>query len=1063
MTINANIRDRAYQFFIEEAPELLHTLESNLLTLSQARNASTVHSLMRAAHSIKGGAASVGLTDIASLAHRLENIFKALYSETLEIDQRLEDDLLRAFDCLRLPLMEQITTGSFQPSALTTADRLFDQLETRLGDALLRTETYVPSAADLGVDMITSIFEVDVAQGLDRLTTVLENPQEQEIAGELRAQAEVFAGFAELLNLPTFGAIATATQQALNTNPDQVLEIAYLALTEFEQSRQAILSGELAGGAGPSTELLALTQPLAHRQAVTQPPVMAEPQSQEQHLEPVSEPLSEPLRELVEEPLDWKRAIVESDTVIDAELFASELPHRVSQSETSSLVPAEARFNELVSLAAETPEPTTLDISSSVQFESDRFQQTPKRPGFSVRVDADRLERMNNLVGELVTNRDGVALQNTQLQESVRELLSRLGRFQGVMNRLRELSDQLLIAPEVPARSRGETGRTGTETEARSTPQSQSSEEQPESAATNSTINRAINHVIDSVIHNSPNVAANVEFDALEMDRYSTIHSHMQEIFEEMVQLEEVAGDITLFAQQSNQSLDQQRHTLNRLRDELVWARMLPLSEVLNRFPRMVRDMSSMYGKPVQLTLSGENILIERAMLEKLYDPLLHLLRNAFDHGIEPAHLRQQQGKPAEGTIEIQSYYKGNQTLIEIRDDGQGLNLTRIQRRALELGWLSPEQLPTLPPEKLLNLIFEPGFSTAAQVSELSGRGVGLDVVQEQIHSIKGRVAVTSTPGKGTTFTLSLPFTLTITKLVTCLVGPVTVALPADNIEEILTPQKNQIRETAGQRLIYWREEILPVYRVADLLDYNCPLPDANNHKPASLELPKDWAAPMLILRQGQQFAVLEVDRLLAEQELLIKPFGSAIAPPDYIYACTVLAEGSLVPVIDGAALLARVKPTNSSALTYQVAAPSTLTPLPALPPKGLTSVRTVQLPTILVVDDSTTLRRTMALFLEREGFRVLQARNGQEAIDQLQAGTAVRLIVCDIEMPNMNGFEFLSYRRQDPNLLDIPVVMLTSRSNDKHRWLAMQLGATAYFTKPYLEQEFLSALKDLI
>jgi chemotaxis family two-component system sensor histidine kinase/response regulator PixL len=250
---------------------------------------------------------------------------------------------------------------------------------------------------------------------------------------------------------------------------------------------------------------------------------------------------------------------------------------------------------------------------------------------------------------------------------------------------------------------------------------------------------------------------------------------------------------------------------------------------------------------------------------------------------------------------------------------------------------------------------------------------------------------------------------------------------------------------------------------MADLLEYHCPLPDAATVKPASLDLPKDWAAPMLILRQGQQFAVLEVDRLLAEQELLIKPFGSAIAPPDYLYACTVLAEGSLVPVIDGAALLSRVKPVNPTALTYQLAAQPALKSLPAAPPRALTSVRPVQLPTILVVDDSTTLRRTMAMFLEREGFRVLQARNGQEAIDQLQSGTAVRLIICDIEMPNMNGFEFLSYRRQDVNLLNIPVVMLTSRSNDKHRWLAMQLGATAYFTKPYLEQEFLNALKQLL
>ncbi len=1042
MTIHSDIRDHAYLFFVEEAPELLHTLESGLLTLRQERSNTAVHSLMRAAHSIKGGAASVGLTDIASLAHRLENIFKALYNDTLEIDAQLENELLQAFDCLRSPLMDQITTGAFADTALSDAEPLFNQIEARLGDALLQAETYMPSAAELGVDMIASIFEVDVADGLERLATVLENPHEQEVAGELRAQIEVFAGFAELLNLAEFEAIAAAVQQALQANPDQVLEIAYLALTDFGDYREAVLSNRLAMAAGPSQALLSLTQPLVidgfHPESTVEFEMpqdainessLTDSLIDESSLTDLS--LADSLKWVTEQnslPVLEGEPVAADEPLMDA-LFEPLLDFELGAEEVTSLVLVEQPLQEIGSPALLNPAPSQLESKP-------RFQETnvPKAPTASVRVDADRLERMNNLVGELAINRDSVFLQNSQLQESLKELLNRFGRFQGLISRLQELSDQMLVVPEVRAK-------------------------QPAEPA-------AIAATQNGLVWTAPTaemaVPATIEFDSLEMDRYSTLHSQIQEILEDLALLEEGVGDTSLFAQQSNQSLDQQRHMLNRLRDELVWARMLPLGEILSRFPRTLRDLSSTYGKPVRLNLSGENILIERAVLEKLYDPLLHLLRNAFDHGIEPAYLRQHQGKPETGLIEIQAYYKGNQTIIEVRDDGQGLNLERIRDRALELGWLSPEQLPTIAPDQLLNLIFEPGFSTAPQVTELSGRGVGLDVVQSQLQSVKGTVKVTSTLGKGTTFTLAMPLTLTITKLVTCLVGPVTLAFPTDSIEEIITPQPNQIRQNSGQRLIYWREQILPIYRLAEVLEYACPLPEPMN-KASTVEFPKDWAAPVLILRQGQHFAGLEVDRLLAEQELVIKPFGKAIAPPDYIYACTTLAEGSLVPVIDGTALLARVsQPTKTSAITYQASAqPSHV--LPALPSQGLTSVKPVQMPTILVVDDSTTLRRTMALFLERAGFRVLQARNGQEAIDQLQRGTTVKLVVCDIEMPNMNGFEFLSFRRQDTHLAKIPVVILTSRSNDKHRWLAMQLGATDYFTKPYQEQELLDSLKALM
>ena len=437
----------------------------------------------------------------------------------------------------------------------------------------------------------------------------------------------------------------------------------------------------------------------------------------------------------------------------------------------------------------------------------------------TVRVDAERLEQINNLVGELAINRSGLSLQNDQLQGSLKALLSRFARFHSRVSNLRKLSDRILVEPE------------------RTRYDSQVSAELQHSVG--------MSPSTESLPLQSADLGSTAaEFDPLEMDSYSALDTQLQEILEDMVQLEESVDDITLFAKQSDERLEQQQHMLTQLQDDLIWSRMLPLGEVLNRFPRILRNLSTSYNKPVSLKLTGTDVLIDKAVLEKLYTPLLHLLRNAFDHGVESPDIRRRQGKAEQGQIEIRAYHRGNQTIIEVRDDGQGLNLDRIRHRALELGWLSPERLALTPPNHLLELIFEPGFSTAHQVSKLSGRGVGLDVVRSQLRSIKGTVMVTSTPGKGATFTLAVPLTLTIFKLIIVSADTAAIAMPADDIEEILTPQANQTQMLGAQQFLKWREQIVPIYRLSDLLEYTCPLPETLPSKALfTVPSPKDWGS----------------------------------------------------------------------------------------------------------------------------------------------------------------------------------------------------------------------------
>jgi chemotaxis family two-component system sensor histidine kinase/response regulator PixL len=466
--------------------------------------------------------------------------------------------------------------------------------------------------------------------------------------------------------------------------------------------------------------------------------------------------------------------------------------------------------------------------------------------------------------------------------------------------------------------------------------------------------------------------------------------------------------------------------------------------------------------------LSGTEVLVDKAVLEKLYDPLLHLLRNGFDHGIETPEIRRQQGKPEQGSISINAYYQGNQTVIEVKDDGQGLNINKIAKKAIEQELLSAEAIANASQEDLFNLIFEPGFSTADKVSEISGRGVGMNVVRSQLEALKGTISVNSSLGKGTTFTLRLPLTLTIAKLLVCSIGTTAFALPSDSIEEIIIPVAEQIKLSGERRFLLWHQQLVPVYPVKDLLQYNCTIPAANLNSKAleTIATPKEWALPLLLLRRGQELFALEIESLINEQELVIKPLGKTLSAPIYIYGCTILSDGTLIPVISGASLIESAFGTTNSHQTsilnfnnFQLNNEE----VTGLIGNAKINSQPLGVQTIMIIDDSTALRRTMALSLEKQGYRVVQGKDGRDALDKLQKNPDIALIVCDIEMPNMNGFEFLGMRRQDSDLTKIPVVMLTSRSGDKHRNLAMQLGANGYFTKPYIEQDFLVELKRIL
>ncbi|CAN1212479.1 hypothetical protein TUMEXPCC7403_19890 [Tumidithrix helvetica PCC 7403] len=1376
-TIDPDIRDQAYQYFSQEALEFLQTLEEGLLNLQAEHEIPQIHNLMRAAHSIKGGAASIGLPAIEHIAHRLEDIFRALYRQDQEIDSDIEEILLQAYDCLRAPLVEQIQTGKHDvEAAIEKAEPIFAVIEALLGDSL-GLDVELPTSAELGFDIAQVVFSSDVAQGLERLQAILDCPEKEEVVGEIRAQAEVFAGIGELLNLPGFSAIAQHTLLALDAHPQEPVLVGQVAIGNFKEAQEAVLAGDRARGGVPSEALLmlaglvdastkylattsdfddeqedssstalddvfkaVLTEEISEEltesdrgffeelpeesigsasgffeeipeeptgsasgffeeipEEITEstsgffeelpeeiseeltgstsgffeeipeefigsasgffeeiPEELTESASGffeelpeeptgstsgffEEIPEEISEELTESAREFFKEipeestestngffeeipkkitkstqelseeipeeftesassffkeipedpifqsspeqadklniiiphessngsqlesdrtdDLPWDielenpvqqetsiginhelESIVESleeendfeeievieltsiasdnenglDTgldfsalesvfgdsedadeseVLDLSAFIlsdqsvqdleianqaqilkdviSEPPAQpISNQVTEPVVssdrnkPFEEQFISLEQLAQKLPtipsltqeQDTDLKIANLLKQSSSKADvpassliETPVKakpsakqeeqakptatPQLSeaIRVDLSRLERLNNLAGELVTQENSSSLQSQQLQGMLLNLQRRSEHFEELTKKLQSWIDS-----------------------------SQKSEVRSQKPVTGG-------EQISTSLSMLPELST---FDPLLMDSYSYIYTLVQESVEEMAQMGETIRDMDLLTMQAQNTQRKKQQTLKQLRNDLLWARMMPLNEILSRFPRMVRDLSTKYGKQVKLSISGGATLVDKAMLEKLYDPLVHLIRNAFDHGTEPSNIRVQQGKPAEASIEVRAYHRGNQTFVEIRDDGRGIDPEKVRAAAIAKGVLSPKAPTTQ--AQIHELLFSPSFSTAEKVSEISGRGVGLTSVREQMIKLKGSITIDSELGKGTVFTIRLPLTLTTAKLLVFSVGVNLMAIPVDTLLSIVTAGEDQIQTIQGQQFYRYQDELIPLYPQS-AFSHRYPLPKNSEEQIRSMSLPISNKTPLLIISAGTQFLALEVDQIFNEQELVIKPFGKAIAPPPYLYGCTILGDGSLVPVVDGSALIARwlntseevsVQSSVSVDLELSASVANSEQELDKVTTPPSEAVYSTSVPTILVIDDSLTARQTLSLTLKKSGYRVVQAIDGRDALEKIRQEPDIKAAFCDVEMPRMNGFEFLNQFRHEHPQSKMPIVMLTSRGGEKHRSLAKLFGASGYLTKPYLEHELLKTLE---
>lgn len=1089
--------------FLEEAFEHCHQIESGLLGIGTSGvDRQQIDGVLRAAHSVKGGAALMGFHNLSHLAHRLEDFFKVLKIGKVDIDGEIESLLLTGMD-----LMRQVATRNQQGDDVdeqwleTQANPVMDQLHDLLGDPQPEDEASLLSS-EVGEDMSIVLFESEVEECLQRLEEQLSSQDAAVVVAEFDTTLEELGGLGEMLDMAAFHGLCQSTVQYLKAtdDPDQQMKIAEVGLQELRRSQAMVLVGQkdaipdaldisaLGEGAGAiqlpadvSPDLMAEeTDPFADVEFSLEPlnlggadaeesdvfagadlafesqgleaaaavdapiPDMPEPAEVEPALAAAADldvfadvdlaGVAEEIEALAPADISQPPETVASPATHDAlvenlewsESFASDAADLISSLDSPATdppasSPIDTPQPAVVAAAEHRPARKRASTRAVAKPTAASGSATPESADMTIRVPVSKLNQLNELFGELIIERNGLQMQLRQLRDLTELLRDRVRTLDQSNAQLRaaydkisvqEVSVQAAPAMAAPARGGGQTNGSS-----------------PLSTYSSSHLDN--------------------DFDLLEMDRYSEMHLLSQELMEAAVQIQEVTGDINTSLGEAEQTTRGLTRTSKLIQTNMTQVRMRPVSELLSRFPRVLRDLSLRFGKQVELKVVGGSTLVDRSILEALNDPLVHLIRNSFDHGIEKPEARVAAGKSAKGLIEIRATYRGNQTQITIKDDGGGINLDKIKGRALEMG-LEAEDLRNASTSDLLDLIFEPGFSTASEVTDLSGRGVGMDVVRTNLQKIRGSIAVDTEAGVGTTFTISVPFTLSVIRVLLVEVANMMLAFPTDVVEEMMLLRSEDVLNSAGAEVLNWEGEMVPLMRLNQWLQLPriAKLPDTE-------ETPSINSPTVLMVADGNELVGLQVDRYWSEQEVTIRQAEGNIAMPEGFAGCTILGDGRVIPLIDALSLLNWINDRDNDFTGSSSAL------VGALQGADTPSVEVAnQQPLVMVVDDSVNVRRFLALTLEKAGYRVEQAKDGQHALEKLESGLSIQAVVCDIEMPRMDGYGFLAHVKAKPDLKSIPVTMLTSRSGDKHRKLAMTLGASAYFSKPFREKELLQTLE---
>jgi chemosensory pili system protein ChpA (sensor histidine kinase/response regulator) len=527
-------------------------------------------------------------------------------------------------------------------------------------------------------------------------------------------------------------------------------------------------------------------------------------------------------------------------------------------------------------------------------------------------------------------------------------------------------------------------------------------------------------------------------FEELEFDRYDDFNILARTIGELSADLGEIQAELATTIRSIEEDTRHVQRLTGGLRSEITRARMVPIGKLFARFPRRVRELAASTGRAVRLDFAGEAVEVDNAVIEQIADPLLHLIQNAVVHGIEPEAERLARGKSPEGRVALTAYQRGGAMLVEIEDDGQGIDVAAVREHAVERGMLSAEAATRLGDREVLSLLFLPGFSTAPSVTDVAGRGVGLDVVRTNVARVNGEVSIETGPGVGTRFTLRLPLALAISDALLVRAGSEMLALPINAVRQIVACGPRDIRDVGSSEMVRVEGQLLDLYRLDRILGLTAPQTGAT---PPVL--------PVLVIRSGGRSFAVAVDAIVSKEEIVVKPLGGVLAELPPFGGATITGEGRVILLVDPGRLLALAE---SGAGWVGTAA---VTPAPPSREPAVSTRR------VLLVDDSVSVRRFVGHMLEKGGFEVVTANDGAEALERL-VDTTVDVVITDLEMPRVNGYELIENLKRGPSTQEVPIVVLTTRAGEKHWALARRLGVRHYVTKPVDEETFVRLITNV-
>ena len=1001
------------EYFLPEAVEHLESMAQSLVALeSEGSSESELAALFRAVHTLKGAAYTVGCGVIGDLAHRIEDMLGEVREHTRPLDAAAIETVFAGLDALRMLVRSAEERSDTRAATYERATALLDALpaigaatvelpvsvEPELeptADTTLLAGVGAPSRPSIeaipqSLEPVEAVESEETLRRLDELDRFFTEQHDvleyflPEAVEHLESMAQSLValeseGSSESELAALFRAVHTLKGAAYTVGCGVIGDLAHRIedmLGEVREQKRPLDRGAIETVFAGLDALRLLVRSVEER-SDTRVAAYERATALLDALPPIGAPI-------VESPsIESELEQVAGATV----MTSAGAPSQVSLEETpQSLEPVEAV--EPVEPAAAPAETATRRAGRSQKARDAAAGRV--RP--SIRVSLDRLDGLMNLVGELVIARSRLERHLVQLEQAGELLSFTQSRMTQTVVEFETKYADRMVPPVRP--SGGGVPEPGT-------------------------------------------TALGDVFDELEFDRYDDFNLLARRVGEISNDLTEIQHQVTGLIRIVREDAGGVQRLSGALRDQITRARMVPVGRLFAPFVRMVRDGARAAGKSVALDVQGETVEMDTTIVELMADPLIHLVRNAIAHGIETEEERRGQDKPPQGTIHLGAAHKGGSIYIEVADDGRGIDVEAVGEAARRGGFVTAETLARLGERDILDLIFLPGLSTASAVTTEAGRGVGMDVVRENVGRLGGEIEVETERGRGTRFRIRLPLTVAISDALTVNVGSQTLAIPVSAVKGAVVVRPEEIRTTDGVESVEIEGENLELVRLDRLLQI--PEPESRG------------ALSIVTLRTGRRTLAVVVDEFLSKEEIVIKSLGTFLQGVGPFAGATVTGQGRVILLLDSLKLL------DMSAAAAWPHAVEEIRPEPEAVAEPVVDARR----RVMLVDDSLSVRKFVGGMLERAGFHVTTARDGAEALQQLSELT-VDVLITDLEMPRLNGYELIRGLSRQPTTRDLPVVILTTRAGAKHVNLARELGVDHYVAKPVDEASFVQLIEVL-